>query len=121
METERTPPEFRMRLESRLLFAAALLAIFFTLMAGHNRAIAQEIQVDIATTGETAGHADGCADRRPLQEERERRPSAHGLSPLSCFTRNAFISPASLGEISPSTLRRCSGMCDTLSSSASKT
>ena len=91
METERTPPEFRMRLESRLLFAAALLAILIALLAGHNRAIAQE------------------------------RTGGQALSPLSCFTRNAFISPASLGEISPSTLRRCSGMCATLSSSASKT
>jgi hypothetical protein len=42
METERTRPEFRMRLESRLLFAAALVAILMTLLAGHNRAIAQE-------------------------------------------------------------------------------
>jgi len=37
-----------MRLESRLLFAAALLAILIALLAGHNRAIAQEMDLRCA-------------------------------------------------------------------------
>jgi hypothetical protein len=53
METERPRPEFRMRLESRLLFAAALLAILIALLAGHNRAIAQEKKMDTATTADS--------------------------------------------------------------------
>jgi hypothetical protein len=50
METARPRPEFRMRLESRLLFAAALAAILIALLAGHNRAIAQERDGVEATT-----------------------------------------------------------------------
>ena len=45
METERTPRELHMRIESRLLFAAALFAILVALLAGHNRAIADEKRV----------------------------------------------------------------------------
>ena len=65
METARPRPEFRMRLESRLLFAAALAAILIALLAGHNRAIAQELDShsrDVKTLnhggkgGDTEGH-----------------------------------------------------------------
>jgi len=42
-----------MRLESRLLFAASLLAILLALLAGHNRAIAQETQMDAAAPADS--------------------------------------------------------------------